>query len=249
MKSVLALGIGGAAVWYSWDSIRATKLYWWCADTAMPLVRRLDPEKAHRAGVLIEKYHLGRAICLISSLGPVDKSFYPELKTTVMGLEFNQCIGIAAGFDKQAEAINEIFKSGLAFLEVGGITPKAQPGNPSPRMFRLYEDEGIINRFGLNSEGHEAIVPRLQKEYSRQQAHRLGLVGVNLADNKGTPDPVEDYIEGIKNCGPYSDFMVLNISCPNQVGTTALQQESRLREMLDRVRVVVFLVTVRFTRI
>lgn len=235
MKSVLALGAGGLAIWYGWDSIRATKFYWWCADKAMPLVRRLDPEKAHRAGVLIAKYHLGGTLLSYSLLAPVDRSFYPELKTSLMGLDFNQCVGIAAGFDKQAEAINELFKSGLAFLEVGGITPKAQPGNPSPRMFRLYEDEAIINRFGLNSEGHSAIVPRLQKEYLRQQKHRLGLIGVNLADNKGTPDPVEDYIEGIKNCGPYSDFMVLNISCPNQVGTTALQQESRLREMLDRV--------------
>ena len=81
----------------------------------------------------------------------MDKTVYPELKTTIMGLEFPQCIGIAAGFDKQAEAINELFKSGLAFVEVGGITPKPQPGNPSPRMFRLYEDEGIINRFGLNT--------------------------------------------------------------------------------------------------
>lgn len=192
---------------------------------AMPLVRKLDPETAHRAGVLLEKYHLG----------PVDRSFYPELKTKIMGLEFSQCVGLAAGFDKQAEAINEIFKSGLAFLEVGGITPKPQPGNPSPRMFRLYEDEAIINRFGLNSQGHEAIVPRLQKEWSRQQAKRTGLIGVNLADNKGCEDPVSDYLAGIQNCGPYSDFMVLNISCPNQVGTTALQQESRLREMLDRV--------------
>ena len=106
------------------------------ADTAMPLVRKLDPETAHRAGVLLEKYHLA----------PVDHSFYPELRTNIMGLEFRQCVGLAAGFDKQAEAINEIFKSGLSFLEVGGITPKPQPGNPSPRMFRLYEDEGIINR-------------------------------------------------------------------------------------------------------
>lgn len=165
----------------------------------------------------------------------MDKTVYPELKTTIMGLEFPQCIGIAAGFDKQAEAINELFKSGLAFVEVGGITPKPQPGNPSPRMFRLYEDEGIINRFGLNSEGHNVIVPRLQQEYSRQQKHRRGLIGVNLADNKGCEDPVKDYLLGITRCGPYSDFMVLNISCPNQVGTTALQEETRLRGMLDQV--------------
>ena len=144
-------------------------------------------------------------------------------------------MGLAAGFDKQAEAINEIFKSGLSFLEVGGITPKAQPGNPSPRMFRLTEDRAIINRFGLNSEGHEVIVPRLQKAFMQQQRERRGLIGVNLADNKGTADPVNDYILGIQNCGPYCDFMVLNISCPNQVGTTALQQEDRLREMLGRV--------------
>ncbi len=168
-------------------------------------------------------------------IAPVDKTAYPELKTTLMGLQFPQCIGIAAGFDKQAEAINELFKSGLSFVEVGGITPKEQPGNPSPRMFRLYEDEGIINRFGLNSKGHEVIVPRLQKEYLRQQNHRRGLIGVNLADNKGCEDPVNDYLLGIQRCGPYSDFMVLNISCPNQVGTTALQEENRLREMLDRV--------------
>lgn len=201
------------------------------SDVAMPLVRKLDPETAHRAGVLLEKYHLA----------PVDRSYYPELKTKIMGLEFRQCVGLAAGFDKQAEAINEIFKSGLAFLEVGGITPNPQPGNPSPRMFRLYEDEAIINRFGLNSEGHARIVPRLQKEWSKQQNKRIGLIGVNLADNKGCEDPVLDYLSGIQNCGPYSDFMVLNISCPNQVGTTALQQENRLREMLDRVSYVPFL--------
>lgn len=165
----------------------------------------------------------------------MDKTNYPELKTTIMGLEFSQCIGIAAGFDKQAEAINEIFKSGMAFIEVGGITPLAQPGNPSPRMFRLYEDEGIINRFGLNSAGHDVIVPRLQKEYARQQQHRRGLIGINLADNKGCEDPVNDYLLGIQRCGPYSDFMVLNISCPNQVGTAALQEENRLREMMERV--------------
>ena len=151
------------------------------------------------------------------------------------GLDFSHCVGLAAGFDKQAEAINEIFKSGLSFLEVGGITPKPQPGNPSPRMFRLTEDRAIINRFGLNSEGHAVIVPRLQKAFMQQQRERRGLIGVNLADNKGTADPVNDYILGIQNCGPYCDFMVLNISCPNQVGTTALQQEDRLREMLGRV--------------
>lgn len=150
-------------------------------------------------------------------------------------MNFSHCVGLAAGFDKQAEAINEIFKSGLSFLEVGGITPKAQPGNPSPRMFRLTEDRAIINRFGLNSEGHAVIVPRLQKAFLQQQRERRGLIGVNLADNKGTADPVNDYILGIQNCGPYCDFMVLNISCPNQVGTTALQQEDRLREMLGRV--------------
>ena len=150
-------------------------------------------------------------------------------------MNFSHCVGLAAGFDKQAEAINEIFKSGLSFLEVGGITPKAQPGNPSPRMFRLTEDRAIINRFGLNSEGHAVIVPRLQKAFLQQQRERRGLIGVNLADNKETADPVNDYILGIQNCGPYCDFMVLNISCPNQVGTTALQQEDRLREMLGRV--------------
>lgn len=225
MKTSVILGLGGAAVWYCWDSFRSTPFYWWMSDAAMPLVRKLDPETAHRAGVLLEKYHLA----------PVDHSFYPELRTKIMGLEFRQCVGLAAGFDKQAEAINEIFKSGLSFLEVGGITPKPQPGNPSPRMFRLYEDEGIINRFGLNSEGHEIIVPRLQKEWSKQQHHRIGLIGVNLADNKGCTNPVDDYLAGIKACSPYCDFMVLNISCPNQVGTTALQQESRLREMLNRV--------------
>ena len=88
----------------------------------------------------------------------------------------------------------------------------------------------------MNSKGHDVIVPRLQKEYNRQQKQRRGLIGVNLADNKGCEDPVNDYLLGIQRCGPYSDFMVLNISCPNQVGTTALQEENRLREMLDRVR-------------
>ena len=205
----------------------------------MPLVRRLDSETAHHAGVLLEKYHLGNLFVISHEAAPVDRNYYPELQTTVFGLDFSHCVGLAAGFDKQAEAINEIFKSGLSFLEVGGITPKAQPGNPSPRMFRLYEDRAIINRFGLNSEGHSVIVPRLQKAYMQQQRHRTGLIGVNLADNKGTEDPVEDYLLGIRNCGPYSDFMVLNISCPNQVGTTALQQESRLREMLDRVLLIV----------
>ena len=199
-----------------------------------PILFSLTIERAHRA-VLI----LLRAIGLIPGGRWLLRKCYavkhPALEREVFGVKFANPVGLAAGFDHNGEAYRELAALGFGFIEIGTVTPRPQAGNPRPRVFRLPKDEAIINRFGLNSEGHSAIVPRLQKEYLRQQKHRLGLIGVNLADNKGTPDPVEDYIEGIKNCGPYSDFMVLIISCPNQVGTTALQQESRLREMLDRV--------------
>ncbi|KAK8797142.1 hypothetical protein WA158_004352 [Blastocystis sp. Blastoise] len=211
------LAIAGGVVYWSWDTIRATAPYAWCVDASMPMMRMLNPEMAHKAGVLAAKYHLS----------PIDKSYYPELSTDACGMHFPNCVGLAAGFDKNAVAINSLHEAGFGFIEVGGVTPKAQPGNPSPRMFRLSEYGGIINRFGLNNEGHTRVVPRLRTWYDKYHG-KTGLLGVNLAENKGTEDSVNDYVQGIKNLGPYSDFVVINVSCPNQVGTLELQAKEHL---------------------
>jgi dihydroorotate dehydrogenase len=188
---------------------------------AGPLLFRLDPETAHRAAILMLRH----------GLVPPPASFdHPALETVVWGKAFSNPIGLAAGFDKSAEAVDALLGQGFGFVEVGSVTPKPQAGNPRPRLFRLTADRAAINRMGFNNDGVEAVAARLR-------GRRTGIVGVNLGKNKDTVDAAADYAAGVRALAPLADYVVVNVSSPNTPGLRALQGREPLAELLTAVRV------------
>src|SRR4051812_24631483 len=137
---------------------------------------------------------------------------------------------MAAGFDKSAEAPDALLRLGFGFAEIGTVTPKPQPGNPRPRLFRLERDEAVINRFGFNSEGADAVLRRLAA-----RAQRGGIVGVNVGANKDSADRVSDYVQLIETFAPVASYFTVNVSSPNTPGLRNLQQASELDTLLARV--------------
>lgn len=184
-----------------------------------PLARHIDPEKAHDGAV--------RALeCLpLPAAGPDD----PRLGVSIMGLAFPNPLGIAAGFDKNARVPDALLRLGFGFVEVGGVTPLPQPGNEKPRVFRLAEDTAVINRYGLNSEGVDAVAQRLANR------PRKGTLGINLGANKLSEDRIADYVTLLERLGSFADFVTLNISSPNTPGLRDLQGRAFLDELLGRV--------------
>jgi dihydroorotate dehydrogenase len=146
------------------------------------------------------------------------------------GLDFPNPLGMAAGFDKHAEVPDALLRLGFGFTEIGTVTPLPQAGNPQPRLFRLAEDEGVVNRFGFNSEGHHAVYNRLAA-----RAGRSGIVGVNVGANKDAADRVDDYVAGIEAFADVATYFTVNISSPNTPGLRDLQQASVLDDLLARV--------------
>jgi dihydroorotate dehydrogenase len=189
-----------------------------------PLVFKFDPELAHTLALHALKYGL--------IPGPIKKD-YPVLHTTFGGIDIPHPIGLAAGFDKQAEIMGQLFGLGFSSIEVGGVTPMPQPGNPKPRMFRIAESEAIINRFNLNSIGFDAFLPRLQKWHAK---NKPGVIGVNVARGDHCADDAEAYIQGLQKFAPYVNFVTLNISCPNEPGARQLEAEDKLKALLERVK-------------
>lgn len=153
-----------------------------------------------------------------------------RLTQTIAGLTFDNPIGLAAGYDKNAEVPDAILRLGFGFTEVGTLTPRAQEGNPKPRVFRLVSDKGIINRLGFNNEGHKAALDRLEN-----RKHRTGIVGVNIGANKDSEDFVADYELGISTFAHLADYFTVNISSPNTPGLRNLQTGEALARLLDRV--------------
>ncbi|XP_052229605.1 dihydroorotate dehydrogenase (quinone), mitochondrial-like isoform X2 [Dreissena polymorpha] len=196
-------------------------------DYVMPCLSRcLDPERAHDLAVLVAKH------------GMVPKQKAPDppcLHTTVWGREFCNPVGLAAGFDKDGVAVDGMLKAGFGFVEVGSVTPQPQPGNPKPRLFRLMEDKGVINRFGFNSDGHAAVSKRLQARKDHTTSGGSGIVGVNLGKNKTSPSPIDDYVEGLKEFSPLADYLVINVSSPNTPGLRSMQGKEQLEELISRV--------------
>ncbi|MBS0475816.1 MAG: quinone-dependent dihydroorotate dehydrogenase [Proteobacteria bacterium] len=185
-----------------------------------PLLRQLDAEDAHRLAILsLKAWPMGgTARCD----GP--------LATRVAGLDFPNPLGIAAGFDKDAEVPDALLGVGFGFAEVGSITPLPQSGNPRPRLFRLDEDRGVINRMGFNNGGAEAAVARLVR-----RAGRPGIVGINVGANKDSVDRVADYATMARLMAPLASYLAVNISSPNTPGLRALQDEGALTGLLDAV--------------
>lgn len=184
-----------------------------------PLAFALDAETAHRATI--------RTLSLAPHL-PLSK-FPPELGQTVAGLHFPSPVGLAAGFDKDGEVPDAMLGLGFGFVEVGTITPKPQMGNPKPRLFRLKEDQAVINRMGFNNKGQAAALKRLRGR------GRRGIVGVNIGANKDSADRIADYAEGVRSMSAVADYLTINISSPNTPGLRQLQDEGALRALLSAV--------------
>lgn len=189
-----------------------------------PALRRLDPETAHNLTLW----------ALQRGLAPrVKEDDAPILATRLWGISFSNPLGLAAGFDKDARVMEPMLALGLGFVEAGSVTPRPQPGNPKPRIFRLPEDGAVINRLGFNNAGLEAARRNLA---AFRRAHPdSGPVGVNLGKNKDTADAASDYVLGAAALGPLADYLVINVSSPNTPGLRALQGRAELEELLGRV--------------
>ncbi|PWE18863.1 dihydroorotate dehydrogenase (quinone) [Marinicauda salina] len=194
-------------------------------DLAARAVGLLPPELAHRAGVEALK----------RGLGPVDRT-QPDaiLRTSLAGIDLPHPVGLAAGFDKNAEVPDALLRAGFAFVEVGAVTPRPQPGNPKPRLFRLREDRAVINRMGFNNEGLDAVKARLEARKTAPD-RAPGVVGVNLGANKDSADRAADYAVLLRELSGLADFFTLNVSSPNTPGLRGLQGGEALDDLLGRV--------------
>jgi len=188
-------------------------------DLCAAALRRLDPETAHGLTLRALKAGLG------GGAGPDD----PILATTVAGLRLPNPIGLAAGFDKNAEVTGALLRAGFGWVEAGTVTPRPQPGNPRPRQFRLPEDGAVINRLGFNNAGLDAFAERLARK-------PRGVVGANLGAGKDSGDRAADYVTGLRRLAGLPDYFTVNISSPNTPGLRALQSRAALDDLLARLR-------------
>jgi dihydroorotate dehydrogenase len=167
---------------------------------------------------------------LRTGLVPRDAGHDPRLATELAGLALPNCVGLAAGFDKDAEVPDAMLAAGLGFVECGTVTPLPQAGNPRPRLFRLVEDRAVINRMGFNNQGLEAFAGRL-----RARRGRPGVVGANLGANKDSADRIGDYVTGLQRLWGLASYFTVNISSPNTPGLRDLQSEAALQELAGRL--------------
>ena len=188
--------------------------------------------RAFLAALPAETAHGLTIRALAAGLGPsADDPDDPVLATTVAGLRFANPIGLAAGFDKNGQVPDAMLRLGFGFVEVGSVTPRPQPGNPRPRVFRLRPDRAVINRLGFNNHGMAAVAARL----ARRGRAGPGVLGVNVGANKDAVDRVEDYVAGIDRFARLADYLTVNISSPNTPGLRALQSRAALDDLLARV--------------
>jgi dihydroorotate dehydrogenase len=185
---------------------------------ARPFLHTCDPETAHLLTI--------RALKHLPAISY--RKHDPILSQSLFGLTFPSPVGLAAGFDKNAEVPAQMLGFGFGFVEVGTVTPRPQYGNPKPRLFRLVEDEAVINRMGFNNEGHQAARRRLS---SRPK----GIVGVNVGANKDSADRVADYVGGLEQFHPCADYITINISSPNTPGLRGMQSAKELEHLLSRI--------------
>ena len=186
------------------------------------LIFKIDPEKAHNLAIQSLKFNL------VLNVFDENKND-PIFKTKIFDKELDNPIGIAAGFDKNAEVYNALFRLGFGFVEVGTITPLKQYGNPKPRVFRLVEDEALINRLGFNNHGAEVILDRIKSN------NQLGLLGINIGPNKDSNNRMNDYLIGLKTFHEVADYITINISSPNTENLRNFHEESKLQELLASI--------------
>ena len=187
-----------------------------------PLIFKIDPERAHKLAIQTLKFNL------VSNVFDENKND-PIFKTKIFDKEIENPIGIAAGFDKNAEVYNPLFRLGFGFVEVGTITPLKQYGNTKPRVFRLVEDEALINRLGFNNHGAEVVLDRIKLN------SKLGLLGINIGPNKDSNDRMNDYLIGLKTFHRVADYITINISSPNTENLRNFHEETKLQELLKSI--------------
>ena len=186
------------------------------------LIFKIDPERAHTLAVKSLKFNL------VSNIFDENKN-EPIFKTKIFEKELANPIGMAAGFDKNAEVYNALFRLGFGFVEVGTITPLKQYGNSKPRVFRLVEDEALINRLGFNNHGAEVVLDRIKSN------KKLGLLGINVGPNKDSNDRMNDYLIGLRTFHEVADYITINISSPNTENLRNFHEESKLQELLASI--------------
>ena len=184
------------------------------------LIFKLDPETAHSLAIKSLKFNF------VPNIMDEDKN-NPLFKTKLFNKDLDNPIGMAAGFDKNAEVYNSLFKLGFGFVEVGTITPLKQYGNPKPRVFRLVEDEALINRLGFNNLGAKNILERINRNNPN------GLLGINIGPNKDTQEKMSDYIECLKTFNDVADYITINISSPNTENLRSFHNQKKLDELLQ----------------
>ena len=187
-----------------------------------PLIFKVDPEKAHTLAIKSLKLNL------IPNIFDENKND-PIFQTTIFEKDLDNPIGMAAGFDKNAEVYNALFKLGFGFVEVGTITPLKQYGNPKPRVFRLVEDEALINRLGFNNHGAKIVKERIE------QNKKLGLLGINIGPNKDSSDRLNDYLIGLKTFYDDADYITINISSPNTENLRTFHEGNKLQDLLKAI--------------
>jgi len=187
-------------------------------DAAAGLLRLLPAETAHRATIFLTRM----AAPLLPSPSPDD----PRLAVTALGLNFPNPVGLAAGFDKDAQVPDAMGRLGFGFVECGTVTPRPQPGNPRPRLFRLREDAAVINRMGFNNGGMAAAAKNLGSRRGR------GIVGINIGANKDSADRIADYVQAFAALSPLADYVTVNVSSPNTPGLRGLQNKDDLSRLL-----------------
>lgn len=188
-----------------------------------PLLFRMDAERAHHLTL--------RLLGLAYRLG-LARQYVPPLPTRAMGLDFPTPVGLAAGLDKNGACIDALAALGFGFIEVGTVTPRPQPGNPRPRLFRLPEHQAVINRLGFNNDGVEALIANLERTRWR------GVIGINIGRNRDTPNEraAGDYLHCLERVYPYAGYVTINISSPNTQGLRDLQEEELLKRFIGRLR-------------
>ncbi len=184
------------------------------------LIFKIDPEIAHNLAIKSLKLNL------VSNIFDQNKED-PMFKSTLFSKEIQNPIGIAAGFDKNAEVYNQLFKLGFGFVEVGTITPLKQYGNPKPRVFRLVEDQALINRLGFNNSGSENINSRIRSNLP------MGLLGINIGPNKDTKDRLKDYLTNFRTFHDIADYITINISSPNTENLRNFHDETKFNELMN----------------
>lgn len=234
-----ALAIGLGAHHFLVGDLRETETFQFLSSyIGAGILRLLDPEEAHECAIWFAE----RGLCPID--GIKDEK---QLQTTVWGIPFSNPLCLAAGFDKNGQAMDALIDCGFGAVEIGSVTPQPQEGNPKPRVFRLAEDKAVINRYGFNSDGIDVVAARLaQRQRLRElkfeegetawrqwcRGHRSGIVGVNVGKNKTSESDTGDYTDGIRRLGRYADYIVINVSSPNTPGLRHLQRCKQLKELI-----------------